>query len=199
MRHIIAYTTLGFVLAGCASAPTGPRVAVMPAPGKPFELFVSEDQTCRSFAQQSIGESRNETAAQNFAGAAAVGTAVGAAAGALSGGQSGASIAVPQWGWLPAAWWERVKVQTHLGMRSDGMTSPMNSACMPRVTNSPALAYSHIIRRHRRADFRFLIGKTASSQDHFIRKNRQALDSSARFCFYVFALDKTWEQYQRTS
>lgn len=90
MRHIIAYTTLGFVLAGCASAPTGPRVAVMPAPGKPFELFVSEDQTCRSFAQQSIGESRDETAAQNFAGAAAVGTAVGAAAGALSGGQSGA-------------------------------------------------------------------------------------------------------------
>ena len=90
MRHIIAYVTLGLVFSGCASAPTGPRVAVMPAPGKPFELFVSEDRLCRSFAQQSIGESRDETAARNFAGAAAVGAAVGAAAGALSGGQSGA-------------------------------------------------------------------------------------------------------------
>lgn len=86
----ITYATLAIVLAGCASAPTGPRVAVMPAPGKPFDLFQTEDQTCRNFASQSIGESRDKTATQNFAGAAAVGTAVGAAAGALTGGQEGA-------------------------------------------------------------------------------------------------------------
>lgn len=87
MRKVIAYSTLAVVLAGCATAPTGPRVAVMPAPGKPFEVFVAEDRLCRSYAEQSIGQSRNEAAAQNFAGAAAVGTAVGAAAGSLSGGQ----------------------------------------------------------------------------------------------------------------
>lgn len=74
------------VLAGCASAPSGPRVAVMPAPGKPFEVFVAEDQVCRNFAMQSIGKTRNEVAAENLAGAAVVGAAIGAAAGAMSGG-----------------------------------------------------------------------------------------------------------------
>lgn len=86
----VAGLTLMLVLAGCATAPSGPRVAVMPAPGKPFEIFVEEDQICRNYAQQSIGQSRNEAATQNFAGAAAVGTAIGAAAGALGGGRDSA-------------------------------------------------------------------------------------------------------------
>ena len=87
MRKVLAYSTLALVLAGCATAPSGPRVAVMPAPGKPFEVFVEEDRFCRNYAEQSIGQSRNEAATKNFAGAAAVGTAVGATAGALSGGR----------------------------------------------------------------------------------------------------------------
>ncbi len=87
MRKVFASSLLAAFLAGCASAPTGPRVAVMPAPGKPFEVFVAEDRLCRSYAEQSIGQTRNQAAAENFAGAAAVGTAVGAAAGSLSGGQ----------------------------------------------------------------------------------------------------------------
>lgn len=87
MRKVLAYSTLVVVLAGCATAPTGPRVAVMPAPGKPFEQFMEDEQICRNYAQQSIGQSRNDAAAQNFAGAAAVGTAIGATAGAMSGGQ----------------------------------------------------------------------------------------------------------------
>lgn len=86
MRKVLAYSTLAVVLAGCATAPTGPRVAVFPAPGKPFEVFVAEDRLCRSYAEQSVGQTGNQAAAQNFAGAAALGTALGAAAGALSGG-----------------------------------------------------------------------------------------------------------------
>jgi hypothetical protein len=86
MRKVLAYSTLALVLSGCATAPSGPRVAVMPAPGKPFEVFVEEDKLCRSYAEQSIGQSRDEAATKNFAGAAAVGTAVGAVAGSLSGG-----------------------------------------------------------------------------------------------------------------
>jgi hypothetical protein len=86
MRTVLAYSTLAVVLAGCATAPTGPRVAVMPAPGKPFEVFMAEDKLCRSYAEQSIGQTGNQAAAENFAGAAALGTAIGAAAGALSGG-----------------------------------------------------------------------------------------------------------------
>jgi hypothetical protein len=83
MRKVLVLSIMAIVLAGCASAPSGPRVAVMPAQGKPFEVFVAEDKLCRSYAEQSIGESRNESSARNFAGAAAVGTVVGAAAGAL--------------------------------------------------------------------------------------------------------------------
>lgn len=86
MRKVMAFYASALVLAGCATAPSGPRVAVMPAPGKPFEVFVAEDKYCRNYAEQSIGQPRDEAAAQNFAGAAAVGTAVGATAGALSGG-----------------------------------------------------------------------------------------------------------------
>ena len=55
----------------------------MPAPGKPFELFAEEDRYCRSYAEQSVGQSRDDAAAKNFAGAAVTGTAIGAAAGAL--------------------------------------------------------------------------------------------------------------------
>ena len=90
MRNILACSILAVVLVGCATAPSGPRVAVMPAPGKPFEVFAAEEQYCRNYAQQSIGQSRNEAATQNFAGAAAVGTAIGATAGALTGGHEGA-------------------------------------------------------------------------------------------------------------
>jgi len=78
------------LLAGCASLPSGPRVAVMPAPGKPFEVFVAEDRQCRNFAEQSIGTNSQDLAAQNVIGNAAVGTAIGAAVGALGGGHNGA-------------------------------------------------------------------------------------------------------------
>ena len=68
-------------LAGCATAPQGPRVAVMPAPGKPLELFAQEDQYCRSYAQQSIGP---DTSADRAVGAAIVGTLIGAAVGSAT-------------------------------------------------------------------------------------------------------------------
>lgn len=79
------------LIAGCASLPTGPRVAVMPAVGKPLDLFVMEDRQCRNFADQSIGIAPRDVAAQNMIGGAAVGTAIGAAAGALAGGNRGAA------------------------------------------------------------------------------------------------------------
>ena len=83
MQKIIACSVLVAILSGCASAPVGPRVAVMPAPGKPFELFAEEDRFCRNYADQSVGQSRDDAAAKNFAGAVVTGTAIGAAAGAL--------------------------------------------------------------------------------------------------------------------
>lgn len=83
------YSAAALVLVGCASMPSGPRVAVMPAPGKPFELFVQEDQICRQYATQSIGQSVNEFGRQSFANSAAAGVALGAVAGGLMGGHDG--------------------------------------------------------------------------------------------------------------
>ncbi|MDR2195356.1 MAG: lipoprotein [Gallionellaceae bacterium] len=79
------------VLAGCASTiPSGPNVAVMPAPGKPLEIFSAEDQYCRMYAQQYVGASAESTANDTQARNMAFGTVVGAAAGALMGGSDGA-------------------------------------------------------------------------------------------------------------
>jgi hypothetical protein len=76
------------ILAGCASPPPGPHVAVMPAPGKPFEVFAAEEQYCRSYAQQSIGGANAADAGNERAiGAAAVGTVIGAAAGSAMSGR----------------------------------------------------------------------------------------------------------------
>jgi hypothetical protein len=50
MRTRIFSIAAGAVLlAACAEIPNGPSVAVMPPPGKPFDLFVADDQLCRWF------------------------------------------------------------------------------------------------------------------------------------------------------
>ena len=86
------------VLSGCATTPTGPNVTVLPAPGKPFEVFMADDAVCRQWAQQSIGgTSPSQTSNQNLATGAAVGTAVGAAMGLAIGaatGNAGAGAAI---------------------------------------------------------------------------------------------------------
>jgi hypothetical protein len=73
-------------LAGCAPMPTGPSVAVMPAPNKPFEVFMQEDQLCRSWAAHSIGLEGNDAAADAMLRSTVTGAAIGAIAGAMVGG-----------------------------------------------------------------------------------------------------------------
>lgn len=91
MRRSILAVTFFVVLAGCATVPDGPSVAVMPAPGKPFDLFVAEDKECRQFAQQSIGTSASQAATESAEKSITAGTALGAVAGVLGGGgQQGA-------------------------------------------------------------------------------------------------------------
>ncbi len=88
--YIIAVALLG-TLAGCASVqPNGPSVAVMPAPGKSFDLFAAEDHQCRQYAEQSIGTSAGQAATDSEVKSVAAGTVIGAAAGALAGGNQGA-------------------------------------------------------------------------------------------------------------
>ncbi|MES2951440.1 MAG: glycine zipper family protein [Pseudomonadota bacterium] len=77
----VASLCLVGLVAGCVTAPQGPRVAVMPTPGKPLELFSQEDQYCRNYAQQTLGP---DTRAERAVGAAVVGTIIGAAIGSAT-------------------------------------------------------------------------------------------------------------------
>ena len=94
MRHVngtIAAATALALLAGCATQPMGPRVAVMPAPNKPFAVFQEDDVVCRNFAQQqSAGVAESANSSQ--VGTAIIGTVLGAGLGAAIGGGRGAAI-----------------------------------------------------------------------------------------------------------
>jgi hypothetical protein len=82
-------SVLSIALAGCATVPTGPSVAVFPAPGKPFEQFQADDRECRQWAAEQIGTSPQETANRNTAAGAVAGTAIGAGLGAAIGAAGG--------------------------------------------------------------------------------------------------------------
>jgi hypothetical protein len=85
-------------LVGCSTMPTGPTVAAMPGPGKPFEVFQADDASCRQYAEAQIGgASPSQTANQNTAAGAAIGTLAGAGLGAALGsigGHAGAGAAI---------------------------------------------------------------------------------------------------------
>jgi len=85
-----ATLVLAALLGGCESMPTGPTVTVMPAPGKPFDLFQQEDATCRDYATRVLGPNAQYEANDAFASSAAVGAALGAVIGGLAGGRNGA-------------------------------------------------------------------------------------------------------------
>jgi uncharacterized protein YcfJ len=80
---VIALAMLG-ALSGCAIAPTGPSVMVLPGNGKTFDQFKADDAQCRSWATQSIGGPEAGNAASTVA-KTLVPAGIGAAAGALLG------------------------------------------------------------------------------------------------------------------
>lgn len=77
------------ILSGCVTLPTGPSVNVLPAQGKPFDLFRTEDATCRQWAEQHLGMSAQQTYESNVATGAVAGTAIGTGLGAAVGSVSG--------------------------------------------------------------------------------------------------------------
>jgi len=93
-KQALLFISLLIMLSGCATMPTGPNVAVLPAPGKPFEVFMADDAVCRLWAQQSIGgASPSQMGNQNLATGAVVGTAIGAALGVAIGAATGNAAA----------------------------------------------------------------------------------------------------------
>jgi hypothetical protein len=76
-------------LAGCVTAPTGPQVLARPGSAKSFDQFQADDQSCREYAQYSLGPNEPAKAANDVAGANAFwGAGLGAASGAIIGAAS---------------------------------------------------------------------------------------------------------------
>jgi hypothetical protein len=87
-RALLALSTVGLLLAGCAETPMGPTVQVMPGPGKSFEQFRADQANCKGFAADQV-RGQAEHANQRAVGAAALSTALGVGIGALAGSVSG--------------------------------------------------------------------------------------------------------------
>ncbi|HUZ73036.1 MAG TPA: YMGG-like glycine zipper-containing protein [Stellaceae bacterium] len=79
------------LLAGCASQPMGPTIAVMPAPNKPFAAFQEDQAVCTQYANQQVTGGAGQANTQQL-GTAVIGTALGAGLGAAIGGGRGAAI-----------------------------------------------------------------------------------------------------------
>lgn len=84
-KSIALCVVIGITFAGCATVPTGPNVRVMPAAGKPFEVFQADNSVCMDFARQQIGKDPNALSREQALTGAVAGAALGAAAGALMG------------------------------------------------------------------------------------------------------------------
>ena len=57
-RRASAFFAATVLIAGCAHAPTGPGVMVLPGAGKSLEQFQTDDGTCRQMAGQEIEKSK---------------------------------------------------------------------------------------------------------------------------------------------
>lgn len=98
-RNAVRLTCLPLLLAlgACVTPPpSGPSFVALPADGKPFDRFLTEDNYCRQFAFSRSGYSGSTGVNSTVAGGG-VGTLVGAGAGALIGaavGDPGAGAAI---------------------------------------------------------------------------------------------------------
>lgn len=92
-RHawpVLPLAAAALLLGACAEMPTGPSIAVMPGPNKPFEVFMQEDELCRGWAAHRIGIPGHDAAAEKFLASTIAGAAIGAIAGGVAGGDRGA-------------------------------------------------------------------------------------------------------------
>jgi hypothetical protein len=91
-KFLLALTGAGvLMLAGCVTEPTGPSIAVMPSPNKPFSVFQDDQAACKDYASQQVAggaEKANNRAVET----AAIGTILGAGLGAATGGGRGAGV-----------------------------------------------------------------------------------------------------------
>ncbi len=93
MKKSVFAIALPALLAGCATAPTGPSVLVLPGTGKSFDQFNRDEVYCRDYAMRGLeGKSPRKVSTDSTVATAAAGTVIGAVAGAALGGQDGAAV-----------------------------------------------------------------------------------------------------------
>jgi hypothetical protein len=80
VRMITGLLTVALA-SGCATEPMGPTARVLPAQGKPFEVFAADQATCKQLAQSEVGGGATLSNLQEL-GATALSTALGAGVGA---------------------------------------------------------------------------------------------------------------------
>ncbi len=101
-RKSLAVLAASLLTAGCATAPTGPMVRVMPAPSKPFEVFAQEQTDCEHYASDQVAGGAQ--AANNRAlGATALGAVLGLGVGAATGSGRAATVGLASGGAIGAA------------------------------------------------------------------------------------------------
>ncbi|SEH38957.1 hypothetical protein [Magnetospirillum fulvum] len=90
-KSVVLTMSALIALSGCSSTPLGPKVQVLPAANKPFEVFRMEQAECKQYAADQVG-GQAENANTRAIGAALIGGALGAGLGAAVGGGQGAAI-----------------------------------------------------------------------------------------------------------
>jgi len=53
-KFMVACGAVAFLIGGCVQQPSGPTVAVMPAPYKPFEVFQQDQALCMQYGNQMV-------------------------------------------------------------------------------------------------------------------------------------------------
>src|SRR5271169_4669770 len=107
-RNLIVGLSLSGLLAGCAPIafqPPGPSVTVLPAPNKPFDIYVQDHATCKQFAAGEVAGAADQANIRTLADAGTnmvLGAAIGGAAGGGVGAGIGAASGAIGGGWFAA-------------------------------------------------------------------------------------------------
>ncbi len=127
------------LLSACANEPLGPTVGVMPAPGKPFDVFQGDQAICKQFASDQV-QGGSQQANNQQIGTAVVGTLLGAGLGAAIGGGRGAAIGAGAGAWeVPRL--VLVRRRARSTACSSAMTWLIRSACTPVATRCPVISH----------------------------------------------------------
>lgn len=89
-KAIAFASVLGVLISSCSPKHFGPSVSVMPAPGKPFDMFLADKALCEQYAEGNLAGGSPRL--NNQATTAVLGTLLGAGLGGAIGGGSGAGI-----------------------------------------------------------------------------------------------------------